>query len=71
VFSWNEFLFASVLTQTNAATLPVYLSGFSNAMGLAWGQYMAVGVIAMLPITIVTVALQKHLVRGLTFGAVR
>jgi ABC-type glycerol-3-phosphate transport system permease component len=32
---------------------------------------MAVGVIAMLPITIVTVALQKHLVRGLTFGAVR
>jgi multiple sugar transport system permease protein len=71
VFAWNEFLFASVLTQTNAATLPVYLSGFSNAMGLAWGQYMAVGVIAMLPITIVTVALQKHLVRGLTFGAVR
>jgi multiple sugar transport system permease protein len=71
VFGWNEFLFASVLTQTNAATLPVYLSGFSNAMGLAWGQYMAVGVIAMLPITIVTFALQKHLVRGLSFGAVR
>jgi multiple sugar transport system permease protein len=71
VFSWNEFLFASVLTQTNAATLPVYLSGFSNAMGLAWGQYMAVGVIAMLPIMIVTIALQRHLVRGLTFGAVR
>jgi multiple sugar transport system permease protein len=71
VFSWNEFLFASVLTQTNAATLPVYLSGFSSAMGLAWGPYMAVGVIAVLPIAIVTIALQKHLVRGLTFGAVR
>lgn len=71
VFSWNEFLFASVLTQTNSATLPVYLSGFSGAMGLAWGPYMAVGVIAVLPITIVTVILQKHLVRGLTFGAVR
>jgi ABC-type glycerol-3-phosphate transport system permease component len=40
-------------------------------MGLAWGQYMAVGVIAMLPIAIATVALQKQLVRGLTFGAVR
>jgi multiple sugar transport system permease protein len=71
IFSWNEFLFATVLTQTSAATLPVYLSGFSNAMGLAWGQYMAVGVIAMLPIAIATVALQKQLVRGLTFGAVR
>lgn len=71
VFSWNEFLFASVLTQTNAATLPVYLSGFSNAMGMAWGPYMAVGVIAVLPIAIGTFLLQKQLVRGLTFGAVR
>ncbi len=71
VFSWNEFLFASVLTQTNSATLPVYLSGFSGAMGLAWGPYMAVGAIAVLPITVVTIVLQKHLVRGLTFGAVR
>jgi multiple sugar transport system permease protein len=71
VFSWNEFLFASVLTQTNSATLPVYLSGFSSSMGLAWGQYMAVGVIAVTPIAVVSVILQKHLVRGLTFGAVR
>lgn len=71
IFSWNEFLFAAILTQTNAATLPVYLSGFSNAMGLAWGEFMAVGVIAVLPITIFTVVLQKYLVRGLTFGAVR
>lgn len=71
VFSWNEFIFASVLTQTKAATLPVYLSGFSNAMGMEWGPYMAVGVIAVVPIAVVTIALQKHLVRGLTFGAVR
>jgi multiple sugar transport system permease protein len=71
VFSWNEFLFATILTQTHAATLPVYLSGFSNAMGLAWGEYMAVGVIAVLPITLFTMMLQKHLVRGLTFGAIR
>jgi multiple sugar transport system permease protein len=71
IFSWNEFLFAAILTQSRAATLPVYLSGFSNAMGLAWGQYMAVGVIAVLPIALFTMVLQKHLVRGLTFGAVR
>jgi multiple sugar transport system permease protein len=71
IFSWNEFLFASVLTQTNAPTLPVYLSGFSNAMGMAWGQYMAVGVIALLPISAVALILQRYLVRGLTFGAVR
>jgi multiple sugar transport system permease protein len=71
IFAWNEFLFAVILTQRSAATLPVYLAGFSNSMGLAWGQYMAVGVIAVLPITLFTIMLQKHLVRGLTFGAVR
>ncbi|MEZ5665941.1 MAG: carbohydrate ABC transporter permease [Alphaproteobacteria bacterium] len=71
IFAWNEFLFASVLTQTGAATLPVYLAGFSASMGLAWGEFMAVGFFAILPIMIFTIVLQRHLVRGLTFGAVR
>ncbi len=71
IFSWNEFLYAMVLTQSRAATLPVYLAGFSNSMGLAWGEYMAVGTLAVLPILVFTFALQKYLVRGLTFGAVK
>jgi multiple sugar transport system permease protein len=71
IFSWNEFLYAMVLTQSRAATLPVYLAGFSSSMGLAWGEYMAVGTMAILPILVFTLALQKHLVRGLTFGAVK
>ena len=71
IFSWNEFLYAMVLTQSRAATLPVYLAGFSNSMGLAWGEYMAVGTMAVLPILVFTFALQKYLVRGLTFGAVK
>jgi multiple sugar transport system permease protein len=71
IFSWNEFLYAIVLAPRNAATLPVYLAGFSSSMGLAWGEYMAVGTLAVLPILIFTFTLQKHLVRGLTFGAVK
>ena len=71
IFSWNEFLFASILTQTKAATIPVYLAGFSASMGIAWGEYMAVGFFAILPIMVFTLVLQRHLVRGLTFGAVR
>jgi multiple sugar transport system permease protein len=71
IFSWNEFLYAMVLTQSRAATLPVYLAGFSNSMGLAWGEYMAVGTMAVLPILVFTFAVQKYLVRGLTFGAVK
>lgn len=71
IMSWNEFLIATVMTQNSAATLPVYLAGFSGSMGLEWGPYMAVGAMAVLPIMIFTLVLQKHLVRGLTFGAVR
>lgn len=71
IMSWNEFLIATVMTQNTAATLPVYLAGFSGSMGLEWGPYMAVGAMAILPIMIFTLVLQKHLVRGLTFGAVR
>jgi multiple sugar transport system permease protein len=71
IFSWNEFLFALILTQSRAATVPVYLAGFSDSMGLAWGEYMAVGSMAVLPIMVFTLVLQRHLVRGLTFGAVR
>jgi multiple sugar transport system permease protein len=40
-------------------------------MGIKWGEFMAVGCFAVIPIMIFTLALQKHLVRGLTFGAVK
>jgi multiple sugar transport system permease protein len=71
VFSWNEFLYAMILTQNRAATLPVYLAQFSGSTYPVWDQYMAVGLLAVVPILIATVWLQKHLVRGMTFGAVR
>jgi multiple sugar transport system permease protein len=71
IFAWNEFLFALILTSKNAATIPIYLAGFSESMGIEWGEFMAVGCFAVIPIMIFTFALQKHLVRGLTFGAVK
>ena len=71
IFSWNEFLFASLIAPGDAATIPVYLSGFSASMNIEWGEYMAVGTLAVMPIMIFTLVLQRHLVRGLTFGAVR
>ena len=71
IFSWNEFLFASIVAPGNAATIPVYLAGFSASMNIDWAEYMAVGTMAVLPIMIFTLVLQRHLVRGLTFGAVR
>jgi multiple sugar transport system permease protein len=71
IFAWNEFLFASILAPGKAATIPVYLAGFSASMNINWAEYMAVGTMAVVPIMIFTLLLQRHLVRGLTFGAVR
>jgi len=71
IFSWNEFLFALILTQQNAKTIPIGITGFSSSMGVHWGPFMAVGFIAILPILIFTFLMQKYLVRGLTFGAVK
>src|SRR5260221_7221931 len=69
IFSWNEFLYAMVLTQSRAATLPVYLAGFSNSMGLAWGEYMAAGAIAGLSVPLFPFLGSKKPLRGLTlFG---
>jgi multiple sugar transport system permease protein len=71
ILSWNEFLFASILAPSQAATIPVYLAGFSASMNINWAEYMAVGTLAVIPIMFFTLVLQRHLVRGLTFGAVR
>lgn len=71
IFSWNEFLFALILTQQTSKTIPVGIQGFSSSMGIHWGPFMAVGFLAVLPILVFTFIMQRYLVRGLTFGAVK
>lgn len=71
MFSWNEFLFALILTSTNAKTLPVELGGFITDKALLWGQMSAGGSLAIIPILALILLLQKYLVRGLTFGAIK
>jgi multiple sugar transport system permease protein len=71
IFAWNEFLFAAILTADHVRTLPVAITGFSTSMGIRWGAFMATATVGIIPIFILTVLLQRHLVRGLTFGAVK
>ncbi|TME37261.1 MAG: carbohydrate ABC transporter permease [Chloroflexi bacterium] len=71
IFAWNEFLFAAILTADNVRTLPVAITGFSRSMGIRRGAFMATAAVAILPIFILTIVLQRQLVRGLTFGAVK
>lgn len=72
IVSWNEFLLALVLTQTEAAmTLPVGIAGRVTQYEIKWGVMSAAGVVAMMPILVFALSVQKYLVRGLSLGAVK
>jgi multiple sugar transport system permease protein len=72
IVSWNEFLFALVLTQTDEAmTLPVGIAGRVTQYGIKWGAMSAAAVVAMIPILAFAISVQKYLVRGLSLGAVK
>jgi multiple sugar transport system permease protein len=72
IVSWNEFLLALVLTQTDASmTLPVGIAGRVTQYEIKWGVMSAAGVVAMIPIMVFAMAVQRYLVRGLSLGAVK
>lgn len=71
LFSWNEFLFAFLLTRDAAATITVGVSGFWTQRGILWGPLSAAAVVCVLPTMLFALFLQRYIVRGLTFGAVR
>ncbi len=71
IFSWNEYIFASILTSVNARTITTGLAGFVTVIGIEWGQMAAVSVVSLLPAIIFLGYIQKYIVAGLTFGAVK
>lgn len=72
IINWSDFIGALLLTQFNAYTIPVYLAKISRgAFGTLYGLLSALGVIATVPLIIVGYLIQRHLVRGLTFGAIK
>lgn len=68
---WNEFLVALVLTGRETQTLPVLITSFMTFQGTEWGPLTAAGTLVMLPMLIFGIAVQKHLVKGMTMGAVK
>ncbi|GGG01254.1 carbohydrate ABC transporter permease [Paenibacillus abyssi] len=69
--SWNEFLFALVLTRDMAKTAPIGIAEFITMYGIQWGEMTAASIVITSPIIIFTIFVRKYLVRGLTFGAVK
>lgn len=72
IVTYNEFLFALVLTSTPAAeTMPVGAATLIGRINVDWGAMSAAGVVGALPILVFSFFVQKHLVRGLTMGAIK
>jgi ABC-type glycerol-3-phosphate transport system permease component len=72
LMSWNEFVLASVLTNTdNSKTLPIGLSEFATMFTVDWGSTMAAAFLMAVPVVAVFLAFQKQFVRGLSAGAVK
>lgn len=71
LYSWNEFMLASILTSENAKTLPVVIAGFISDKYLFWGKMTALGVLMTIPVIIFSSFAQRNIVKGLTFGAVK
>jgi multiple sugar transport system permease protein len=72
ILAWTEFLFAQVLSRTHAVTLPVVLAGIiTNFQGNQYGEASALTMVSLVPAVVLGIFIQRHLVRGLTLGAVQ
>ena len=71
IMAWNEYFFALVLTSINAKTLPAAITAFLTVHGLLWGPMTAAGTVVMIPILLFTLWMQRHLIRGMTMGAIK
>lgn len=71
IIAWNEFLFALILTNKDAVTLPIGLALFKAEEGDLWNLLSAAGIIIMLPMFVLALIIRNHFVQGMTMGAVR
>ncbi|MEM8839781.1 MAG: carbohydrate ABC transporter permease [Pseudomonadota bacterium] len=71
IFAWNEYAFAVLLTSGNAQTAPPFIPTIIGVAGQDWPAVAAGATIFLVPVMVFTILLRKHLLRGITFGAVR
>lgn len=72
ILTWNEFIFALLLTGTDTRTVPVAIaSTIGGSIGVDWGKLSAMISLFLIPVFVVTFALQNQLLRGVTFGTIR
>lgn len=71
ITSWNEFVFVQLLNPSRGTTVPPFLLAIVGYGQIEWGRMAATSVVFLLPVVIFTFLVRNHLLRGVTFGAVR
>ncbi len=72
ILTWNEYLFALLLTGVETRTVPVAMGQtIGGAIGVRWGLLAAIETLFLIPVVVVTFLLQQHLLRGVTFGTIK
>jgi multiple sugar transport system permease protein len=71
ILCWNEYFFASLLTSTDATTLPVMVASQTGSQGINWWSMAALSTAAIAPLVVVGLMLERYIVKGLTAGAVK
>lgn len=71
IFAWNEYAFALMLTSNTARTAPPAIATMLGRGGIEWSAIAAGTLTFLIPVVIITFALRRHLLRGVTFGAIR
>lgn len=71
LFAWNHYVFTILLTSGDTATITNGIAQFFTTVGTAWGQLAAATMITMIPGLVLAAVVQRHIVTGLTFGAVK
>ncbi len=71
LFSWNNFMFALVLSAEHTKTLPIAIYSFVSYAEVSWGSVMAAAVVIIAPAIVLTMVFQRYVIKGLTMGAVK
>ncbi|MDD9908788.1 MAG: carbohydrate ABC transporter permease [Ahrensia sp.] len=71
VLCWNEYFFAALLTATDAKTLPVMIASQTGSQGINWWSMAALSAAGIIPLVIIGIVLEKHIIKGMTAGAVK
>jgi multiple sugar transport system permease protein len=70
-FAWNEYLFAQILSLTEASVMPTHIAGGADTRGVQFWFVAVRSLIAMVPPVLLALFAQRYIVRGLTLGAVK